>query len=152
MLKPFPQHGGPGFPVSSTSEQAPQLGTPADRLAQSRWSRGGRRRPMDGAIQGLPFLQRQQHGTRDLRHGTAPHGRIKNAPGNHAIERQTPLEALGRFQLAGCEATATFQNFLPDFHPSGITFTDRGTHILRGIPGEWRLFTSDVPEVGVRPS
>ena len=35
---------------------------------------------------------------------------------------------------------------------SGITFTDRGTHILRGIPGEWRLFTPDVPEVGVRPS
>jgi len=28
---------------------------------------------------------------------------------------------------------------------SGITFTDRGTHILRGIPGEWRLFTPDIP-------
>src|SRR6266571_8471925 len=28
---------------------------------------------------------------------------------------------------------------------SGITFTDRGTHILRGIPGEWRLFTPDLP-------
>jgi class 3 adenylate cyclase len=27
----------------------------------------------------------------------------------------------------------------------GITFTERGTHILRGIPGEWRLFTPDVP-------
>lgn len=35
---------------------------------------------------------------------------------------------------------------------SGITFTDRGGHILRGIPGEWRLFTPDVPEVGTRPS
>ncbi len=29
---------------------------------------------------------------------------------------------------------------------SDITFTDRGTHILKGIPGEWRLFTPDVPE------
>ena len=29
---------------------------------------------------------------------------------------------------------------------SGITFTDRGTHILKGLPGEWRLFTPDVPE------
>jgi class 3 adenylate cyclase len=29
---------------------------------------------------------------------------------------------------------------------SGIIFTDRGTHTLRGIPGEWRLFTPDVPE------
>jgi class 3 adenylate cyclase len=27
---------------------------------------------------------------------------------------------------------------------SGITFTDRGTHILRGLPGEWRLFSPDV--------
>jgi class 3 adenylate cyclase len=35
---------------------------------------------------------------------------------------------------------------------SGITFTDRGTHILRGLPGEWRLFTPDIPAVGVRPS
>jgi class 3 adenylate cyclase len=35
---------------------------------------------------------------------------------------------------------------------SGITFTDRGTHILKGLPGEWRLFTPDVPEAGARPS
>jgi class 3 adenylate cyclase len=32
---------------------------------------------------------------------------------------------------------------------SGITFTDRGAHILRGIPGEWRLFTPEVPEASV---
>ena len=30
---------------------------------------------------------------------------------------------------------------------SGITFTDRGTHILKGLPGEWQLFTPDVHEV-----
>jgi class 3 adenylate cyclase len=35
---------------------------------------------------------------------------------------------------------------------SGITFTDRGTHIFKGLPGEWRLFTPDVPEVGAPPS
>jgi class 3 adenylate cyclase len=29
---------------------------------------------------------------------------------------------------------------------SGINFTDRGTHLLKGLPGEWRLFTPDVPE------
>jgi class 3 adenylate cyclase len=29
---------------------------------------------------------------------------------------------------------------------SGITFIDRGTHTLKGLPGEWRLFTPDVPE------
>jgi class 3 adenylate cyclase len=27
---------------------------------------------------------------------------------------------------------------------SGITFRDRGTHILKGLPGEWRLFTPGV--------
>ena len=27
---------------------------------------------------------------------------------------------------------------------SGITFTDRGTHIFKGLPGEWRLFAPDV--------
>jgi class 3 adenylate cyclase len=35
---------------------------------------------------------------------------------------------------------------------SGITFTERGTHVLRGLPGEWRLFTPDVPEASVSTS
>ena len=29
---------------------------------------------------------------------------------------------------------------------SGITFTDRGTHTLKGLPGDWRLFRPDLPE------
>jgi class 3 adenylate cyclase len=29
---------------------------------------------------------------------------------------------------------------------SGITFTARGTHTLKGLPGEWPLFAPDVPE------
>jgi class 3 adenylate cyclase len=35
---------------------------------------------------------------------------------------------------------------------SGLTFTDRGTHMLRGLPGEWRLFTPDRPEVSAPTS
>jgi class 3 adenylate cyclase len=35
---------------------------------------------------------------------------------------------------------------------SGITFRDRGTHTLMGLPGEWRLFTPDVPEASALPS
>jgi pimeloyl-ACP methyl ester carboxylesterase len=27
---------------------------------------------------------------------------------------------------------------------SGIAFTDRGAHVLKGVPGEWRLFAADV--------
>jgi class 3 adenylate cyclase len=30
---------------------------------------------------------------------------------------------------------------------SGITFTARGTHTLKGLPGEWPLFAPDVREV-----
>jgi hypothetical protein len=35
---------------------------------------------------------------------------------------------------------------------SGITFTDRGTYILKGLPGEWRLFAPDMPEASVPAS
>jgi class 3 adenylate cyclase len=35
---------------------------------------------------------------------------------------------------------------------SGITFTDRGTHIFKGFPAEWRLFTPDVPEASASTS
>jgi class 3 adenylate cyclase len=35
---------------------------------------------------------------------------------------------------------------------SGITFKDRGTHILKGLPGEWRLFMPDVPEASAPTS
>jgi class 3 adenylate cyclase len=35
---------------------------------------------------------------------------------------------------------------------SGIIFTDRGMHILRGLPGEWRLFTPDVPRASTPTS
>ena len=35
---------------------------------------------------------------------------------------------------------------------SGITFTERGTHILRGLPEEWRLFTPAVLEVSAPTS
>jgi class 3 adenylate cyclase len=30
---------------------------------------------------------------------------------------------------------------------SGIRFTDRGLRVLRGVPGEWRLFTAEPPQV-----
>jgi class 3 adenylate cyclase len=35
---------------------------------------------------------------------------------------------------------------------SGITFTDRGTHKLTGLPEEWRLFTPNVPDASTPPS
>jgi class 3 adenylate cyclase len=35
---------------------------------------------------------------------------------------------------------------------SGFTFMDRGTHSFKGLPGEWRLFTPDVPEASAPTS
>jgi class 3 adenylate cyclase len=35
---------------------------------------------------------------------------------------------------------------------SGLTFTDRGTHIFKWLPGEWRLFAPDVPAAGTPTS
>lgn len=32
---------------------------------------------------------------------------------------------------------------------SGITFRDQGTHVFKGLPGEWRLFAPDLPEAEV---
>jgi class 3 adenylate cyclase len=35
---------------------------------------------------------------------------------------------------------------------SGITFTDRGAHTFKGLPGEWRLFTPNVPDASTPTS
>src|SRR5512139_2636330 len=32
---------------------------------------------------------------------------------------------------------------------SDITFTDRGTHFLKGLSGEWRIFTPDISDASV---
>jgi class 3 adenylate cyclase len=34
---------------------------------------------------------------------------------------------------------------------SGLVFEDRGTHSLRGVPGEWRLFAVTAMSAGRRP-
>ncbi len=32
---------------------------------------------------------------------------------------------------------------------SGITFTDRGRHVLKGVPGEWSLLAAEAPSGAV---
>jgi hypothetical protein len=68
---------------------------------------------MDGAIQGVPFLDLQPHVTRHLRDCPGQHGGIEDAPSNDAIERQAALQALGCPQLARFDTTAAFQNPMP---------------------------------------
>ena len=29
---------------------------------------------------------------------------------------------------------------------AGFDFAPRGTHVLKGVPGEWQLFTASLPE------
>jgi hypothetical protein len=31
---------------------------------------------------------------------------------------------------------------------SGLGFEERGAHVLKGIPGEWRLFAAGFPRLG----
>jgi len=38
-------------------------------------------------------------------------------------------------------ATSTVRDLVSG---SGLTFTERGTHVLKGVPGEWRLFVATV--------
>jgi class 3 adenylate cyclase len=35
---------------------------------------------------------------------------------------------------------------------SGIAFTDRGTYVLRGLPGSWHLFAPDLPKASAPTS
>jgi class 3 adenylate cyclase len=35
---------------------------------------------------------------------------------------------------------------------SGIAFADRGTHTLKGVPDDWRLFAVDDPSLGSGPA
>src|SRR6266446_7954902 len=116
MLKPLPQHRRAGFAIAPATHKAPELGNPVYRLPQRgrlwRWGRD----VMDGAIERLPFLQFQQYRAGSVGNNTAQHGGIENPPGNHAIQRQTPLEPLGSLQLPGFDATAAFQNFMPDLY------------------------------------
>jgi hypothetical protein len=116
MLKPFPQHSRAGFAIAPATHKTPEPGNPVYRLPQRGrlWRRG--RCAMDGAIERLPFLEIQQYRAGGVGHNTAQHGGIENPPGNHARQRQTPLEPLGSLQLSGFDATAAFQNFMPDLY------------------------------------
>src|SRR5215471_19950678 len=81
-----------------------------DTTAQRGWLVRRGRTVMDGTIQRLPFLDRQQDVTRHLGHRSCQHEGIKHPPGNDAVERQTALQALVGGQWARFEATATLQN------------------------------------------
>src|SRR5262249_23104621 len=116
MLKATPQCFGPRVITGAAAYKAAELRNPAHRLAQRGWLCGRRGTVMDGTIQGLPFLDLKQHTTGHFGHHPCQHGGIKHPPGNDTIERQTALQPLGGAQLAGLDATAAFQNPMPDFN------------------------------------
>ena len=124
MLQATPQRR-PWLVAAAAPHKAAELCDPAHGLAQRGWLVRRRRTVMDGTIQRLPFLDLQQHATRHLGHRPRQHGGIKHPPGNDAVERQTALQALAGGQLAGFDATATFQNPMPDFNApaTGVPWT-----------------------------
>src|SRR5687768_15358961 len=113
MLKTTPQRLSPGLLMAPAPHKAAELGNPAHRLAQRRWTCRRRGTVMNGAIQGLPFLDLQQHVTRHVGHCPRQYGGIKHPPSNDAVERQTALQAFSGPQLPRFDAAATFQNPMP---------------------------------------
>ena len=115
MLQATPQRFSPRIVTGAAAHKAAELCNPAHRLAQRGWFRRRRGAGMDGTVERLPFLDLQQHTPGHVRHRPCQHSGIKHPPGHDTIERQTAVQALGGAQLAGLDATAVFQNPMPDF-------------------------------------
>src|SRR5215468_1302328 len=137
MLQATPQRFGPRVDTGAAADKATELCNPTHRLAQRGWTVRRGRTVMDGTIQRLPFLDVQQHITRHLGHCPRQHNGIKHPPGNDAVERQTALQALVGGQLARFDATAAFQNPMPDFNaPATRVPLDTFAGVLDAVHGD----------------
>ena len=136
-------------------------------LAAEVWPEGGAVRVRIGLHTGEPIRTAEGYtgldGIRGARIRDAGHGvqglGITVRVGIHAGEVEYD-DISGITVLTGARITGAAQpgevlvsNTVKDLVAgSGITFTDRGTHIFKGLPGEWRLFTPDVPEASTLTS
>jgi len=68
MLKATSQRFSPGLVPAAAPHKPTELRNPAHGLAQRGWLVRRRRTVMDGTLQRLPFVDRQQDVTRDLGH------------------------------------------------------------------------------------
>ena len=123
MLQATPHRLSPRLVAASATHKSAELRDPAHGLVQRRRLLRRRWTGMDGTIEGLPFLDLQQHAARYLRDRPRQHDGIKHPPGNDTIERQAALQALARGQLALFETTATFHNPMP--HLNGMITNDK---------------------------
>src|SRR6267142_5513957 len=87
MLKATPQRLGPGLVAAAAPYKTAQLCNPVHglrkrgRLVRRGWTL------MDGTIEGLPFLDLQQHATREFGYRPGQHRGIQHPPGDDAVER-----------------------------------------------------------------
>ena len=133
MLKPPPQHSHARWTVPCAAQKAPQLGNPLHGLLQRGWGSRGRGGVVNGTVEGLPFLQDEEHrSTAASGRSTTEHRGVHDAPGDHTEERQTALQAGGTLELARFDATATLEDFMPHLNakPAGVPF-----HALLGRRG-----------------
>jgi pimeloyl-ACP methyl ester carboxylesterase len=65
---------------------------------------------------------------------------MRNKVGGIAVH--TAARVLAQAEPGEVLATQTVRDLVAG---SGLHFHDRGTHALKGIPGEWRLFAAEVP-------
>src|SRR4029450_5661026 len=139
MLKAPPQDFSSGLVALTATHKPAELCDPFDRLAQRRWLRRRHGDAMEGTIERLPFVGLQQHTTRRLGHRAYQHGGVKNSPRQHAVERQTTLQALSPLELTRFQATTAFQNPMPDLNaPSTRVPLDALNGVVDGVNGHWR--------------
>src|ERR671925_2115557 len=109
MLKALAQYGDAGFPIAPAVQEASEAGDPMHGLTQGRRRWRQRRSILNGTVKSLPFLGFQQSRTRYVGQGAAEHSGIKDTPGDHAVDSQTAVQAIGALQLARFNAAATLE-------------------------------------------
>lgn len=85
------------------------------------------------AVQGLGVSVRVGIHAGDVEYDDGTIGGITVNTGHRVMEAARPGDVL---------VSNTIRDLMAG---SGITFADRGPHIFKGLPGEWRLFTPNVP-------
>src|SRR5712692_11069145 len=78
MLKATPQRFSPWLVPAAAPHKPAELRDPAHGLTQRGWTLRRGRTVMDGTIEGLPFLDLQQHVTRHLGHRPRQHDGVKH--------------------------------------------------------------------------
>jgi hypothetical protein len=111
-----PEDGDAGLAVAFTTEEATELGNPADRLGKSRWGRGQEKGAMDMAIEGLPFGFLKEEGAGQVGLVPCEQGGEEELPGDDPEHGPAALEVVQIRQLAAFEGATGFEDCMLDLN------------------------------------